>query len=101
MTTKRGLVFQAEIIEDDTLFFEDKFQTIPRCPRYKKKCVFTDPEGGAWTALLAPRLNVYLGPCTLMYIKVICDNQRPSEQLIWPPILSDTACNSDLSYMYM
>ena len=56
MTTKRGLVFQAEIIEDDTLFFEDKFQTIPRCPRYKKKCVFTDPEGGAWTALLAPRL---------------------------------------------
>ena len=57
MTTKRGLVFQAEIIEDDTLFFEDKFQTIPRCPRYKKKCVFTDPEGGAWTALLAPRLS--------------------------------------------
>ena len=56
MTTKRGLVFQAEIIEDDTLFFEDKFQTIPRCPRNKKKCVFTDPEGGAWTALLAPRL---------------------------------------------
>ena len=56
MTTKRGLVFQAEIIEDDTLFFEDKFQNIPRCPRYKKKCVFTDPEGGAWTALLAPRL---------------------------------------------
>ena len=60
MTPKRGLVFQAEIIEDDTLFFEDKFQTIPRWPRYKKKCVFMDPEGGAWTAPLAPWLHVGL-----------------------------------------
>ena len=57
MTPKRGLVFQAEIIEDDTLFFDDKLQTTPRDPRYKKKCVFTDPEGGAWTIMV--RYNIY------------------------------------------
>ena len=59
MTPKRGLVFQLEIIEDDTLFFDDKLQTTPRGPRYKKKCVVTDPEGGAWTAPLAPRLYFF------------------------------------------
>ena len=45
MTPKCGLVFHVEIIEDDTLFFDDKLQTTPRGSRNKKKGVFTDPEG--------------------------------------------------------
>ena len=36
MTTKCGLVFQVEIIEDDTLFFEDKFQPFLGVPGTRK-----------------------------------------------------------------
>ena len=81
MTPKHGLVFQVEIIEDDTLFFYEKLQTTLRGPRYKKKSVFTDPEGGTWTAPLAPRLYVPFPESNFIIIVIITwPSQKPSQK---------------------
>jgi hypothetical protein len=73
---KHGFVFGPENKEGDTLFLGYMSKSFIRDLKSKKNMVPVDPDGGAWWAHLAPRLDHNLEGDTIIN-----------------PLYTDTNCN--------